>query len=937
MRRRVWTKVTWERGPNGELVLDEANSSWEWYDGPVALAHGTYSLSQDHWRFYEPGTESGSVAIAAEDTNITRQTGTGNAFQVRILLQETGDANGGTETYELRYSKNAGAYNLVTASSNDVRAVNDPSLTDDEVTTSRLAGGAGTFVAGRVDDVDGATTTGVQVRSLDNTEMLFSVYIVDADVADLDTLDFRAYITGGTAVEAYAGTGRVTVDKTAAPTPQAVVATSAPTAVNSTLASFLRSLSAVSAPVATLAKLVSKLLESTAIGVAEVATQATRLQSIAATALGVAVVAAQRKAQELIEAVAVGVAEVAAQVRHLRSISASAAAVAVVETIARFLRSLSAVAVGVAEVVKELGTQNFPQAIDAVATAVASVATSARRLVEVVASAVGVAAVATVKRFVRTLEAVATAVAAVGVVVEKFLDAVVTAVATLQKQAGKFLQGIAVGSAALQKRVGKLLQAVAAGVALVGRTVPAIQQLIEAVASGTALLRTPNFLKYLRAVAAVGAELPAGPAAYFDGNIRGSRGSALTGAANGKLGIYSIWVRRTPEGEDLSNPEVIATDQLVKALTAFATNGSSPFRWFLRNAANVTLKDFRSVKVISSADNWVHVLASWDLANDTFHVYVNDEESFDPGPVSTTDDNIDYAGATNFFLGHSGLGGSKIRMASFYWNQAEYLDFSVEANRRKFILADGTGADLGSDGSTPTGSAPIIFLDNPYPEWGKNLGTGGDLDTGHAGSSGTPLDGSFVLVEVQKFISKLIQAIATGAASFIIPAAQKTIAAIAAGTAVVTRALDVSFSVAAIAVGSATVALLRQVFQMITAVGTGVATNAFAIVKYLRAAATAIADLGEGVGKFLQATVLGVASSVRARAISIEASAVGVAVALFARVKVISASALAIASRGAIQLGKKVKATAIVQACYTFTGFRSKASQSPTAFEEKDE
>jgi hypothetical protein len=48
-------------------------------------------------------------------------------------------------------------------------------------------------------------------------------------------------------------------------------------------------------------------------------------------------------------------------------------------------------------------------------------------------------------------------------------------------------------------------------------------------------------------------------------------------------------------------------------------------------------------------------------------------------------------------------------MAELYFAPGQYLDFSTESNRRKFITAIGTPMDLGSDGSAPTGTAPLVY------------------------------------------------------------------------------------------------------------------------------------------------------------------------------------------------------------------------------------
>eukprot|EP00951_Prasinocladus_malaysianus_P002741 scaffold19422_cov43-Prasinocladus_malaysianus.AAC.1 len=64
-------------------------------------------------------------------------------------------------------------------------------------------------------------------------------------------------------------------------------------------------------------------------------------------------------------------------------------------------------------------------------------------------------------------------------------------------------------------------------------------------------------------------------------------------------------------------------------------------------------------------------------------------------------------------------------MAEFYATR-EFLDMSVEANRRKFVSASGAPVLLGVDGSLPTGNAPDIYLSGDSGNWtsGVNFGSG---------------------------------------------------------------------------------------------------------------------------------------------------------------------------------------------------------------------
>ena len=47
------------------------------------------------------------------------------------------------------------------------------------------------------------------------------------------------------------------------------------------------------------------------------------------------------------------------------------------------------------------------------------------------------------------------------------------------------------------------------------------------------------------------------------------------------------------------------------------------------------------------------------------------------------------------------------------------MDFTTTSNRRKFIDASGNPEDLGSDGSTPTGTAPEIYLADGKTQTGE--------------------------------------------------------------------------------------------------------------------------------------------------------------------------------------------------------------------------
>ena len=130
---------------------------------------------------------------------------------------------------------------------------------------------------------------------------------------------------------------------------------------------------------------------------------------------------------------------------------------------------------------------------------------------------------------------------------------------------------------------------------------------------------------------------------------------------------------------------------------------------------------------------------SWDMAV-TSHVYVNDAS--DKNQVTLTDDTIDYT-KEDCVVGAQGDGTFKFDgcLAELYFAPGQYLDFSIVANRRKFISASGKPIQLGRRGELPTGTAPLVYqhLDKgeAVANFATNRGPGGDFTI-----TGTPDTGS---------------------------------------------------------------------------------------------------------------------------------------------------------------------------------------------------
>jgi lysophospholipase L1-like esterase len=210
----------------------------------------------------------------------------------------------------------------------------------------------------------------------------------------------------------------------------------------------------------------------------------------------------------------------------------------------------------------------------------------------------------------------------------------------------------------------------------------------------------------------------------FDGtNDYTTRGANLTGVIDGKQGSFSAWVK--VGGTNGTFRMLFSNATTVGGATNRATiflNSDNKVAVAGVDASGNTILHLISTSGIASGTGWLHILASWDLATPgARHLYISDVDEVNE--VVFTNANIDYAGA-DWSVGALPSGANKwTGGVAELWFDDSYLDFSVEANRRKFISDGGAPVSLGADGSVPTGAAPAAYTKN----FAANLGAGGDF------------------------------------------------------------------------------------------------------------------------------------------------------------------------------------------------------------------
>ncbi len=221
-------------------------------------------------------------------------------------------------------------------------------------------------------------------------------------------------------------------------------------------------------------------------------------------------------------------------------------------------------------------------------------------------------------------------------------------------------------------------------------------------------------------------------AVNFDGSTNYlTRAADLTGIADSKTGILSVWLNFAADG---SGERILSGSDLTNTNLQITRTTGNLFQMIFKNAAAATIVLIENVTTMLNASGWVHILSSWDLSTPVVQIYLDDSEDADPTPTTLTDDTIAYStGLADWFVGTTEAGGTPTTdsfngdMAELYFQDGEFLDFTDEDNRRLFISSGGKPVDLGSDGSNPTGTQPIIYLTGATATWHTNTGSGGGM------------------------------------------------------------------------------------------------------------------------------------------------------------------------------------------------------------------
>lgn len=211
-------------------------------------------------------------------------------------------------------------------------------------------------------------------------------------------------------------------------------------------------------------------------------------------------------------------------------------------------------------------------------------------------------------------------------------------------------------------------------------------------------------------------------AATFDGvNDYLTRGADLTGNADSKQLAFSIWLKRTGIG---------STQRIYDNANAFGTitfQVGDTLDILFENAAGTRILDINTSAITDTAD-WHNVLGSVDLADvNKRHLYVDDVS--DLTVVTYTDGTMDFTRSDHSIAALPNGTAPYDGCLSIIWiNFGQYIDFSVVANRRNFITADGkvpSALANSMDGNIGGLGQPIMFFNSAFGDYQNNLGSGG--------------------------------------------------------------------------------------------------------------------------------------------------------------------------------------------------------------------
>tara|TARA_Y100000310_G_scaffold167086_1_gene166802 strand:- start:304 stop:1068 length:765 start_codon:yes stop_codon:yes gene_type:complete len=213
-------------------------------------------------------------------------------------------------------------------------------------------------------------------------------------------------------------------------------------------------------------------------------------------------------------------------------------------------------------------------------------------------------------------------------------------------------------------------------------------------------------------------------AVRFDGSTYMERGADLNGNADSTVASYSFWYRYDDDQNDNDTTNIFECDsnkfKFVNAAGGIAIEGR-------RASPSTRPLDVKISTDHNDTTNWHHACGNLStVAAASCALFVDDALSeaylfgdFDSNTIDFTQTDHTFGAKQN------GIDPVVMSFYDFWLDLGVWTDMENVTNRRKFIDGSGAPVDIGADGSTPTGSAPIVCFRGGAATFGTNVGTGG--------------------------------------------------------------------------------------------------------------------------------------------------------------------------------------------------------------------
>jgi hypothetical protein len=223
-------------------------------------------------------------------------------------------------------------------------------------------------------------------------------------------------------------------------------------------------------------------------------------------------------------------------------------------------------------------------------------------------------------------------------------------------------------------------------------------------------------------------------AVYFDGATYVGRSSAIVGApSSGRKMTFSCWIQaigNPPSGQSGMLLAITASGGGGGATTiARSGTSGSPATTLSTNAysnsGTTVLRGDSTAGAIPIDGQWHYVAFCGDGDAGTASSIVDGVVTSGFGGNSAS---INFAYNTariGRFIGSGSLPNWLNAYIAEFWWDTSYIDLTNPANLAKFRSPSGKPVFLGSDGSLPTGTAPLLYFSGDSTDFPTNRGTGG--------------------------------------------------------------------------------------------------------------------------------------------------------------------------------------------------------------------